>query len=109
MERAERQVQYIAPRYIEQKKDTGALPSIAIRHKLAGWHRATSMCGFHVGQKVVCIDDTGRVALYGLTRGRQYTIQEITRDKLAVRLEEIILEPGHAFWSHRFILAYKAR
>ena len=61
-------------------------------------------CNFHIGQKVVCIDDTERVrnntntftyvgSLDGLRRGCIYTIRDIYYDEIdneiCVRLEEI--------------------
>lgn len=69
---------------------------------------------FHVGQKVVCVDDTKAnvpVALDrmgGLTRGRIYTVRQNglaswIDGRPCVRLEEIVRPfPDTPYWAHRF-------
>lgn len=68
---------------------------------------------FHIGQKVVCVDDSNMLPLYGEeipVKGVVYTVRGIHRDGNAIYLMEIRNEPRQyldryaecSFWGRRF-------
>jgi hypothetical protein len=55
---------------------------------------------FHVGQKVVCVDDTDQPAAPYVVRGRIYTISDMhePRDGLGLYLEEVPCVETDDYW-----------